>query len=129
MSAILHRLAPSSTRSVVGAVNRLSSGINSHSHSAVSTTLTHSAKSFVPRAGISIFRKVPDKVRIVEVSPRDGLQNEARIVPTEAKIKFIDMLSKTGLESIECTSFVSPKWVPQVCVLSSYSTLQFLSPT
>lgn len=54
------------------------------------------------------------KVKIVEVGPRDGLQNEKAIVPTQTKIKLIDMLSKTGLSSIEATSFVSPKWVPQM---------------
>ncbi|CAL9687987.1 unnamed protein product [Knipowitschia caucasica] len=56
----------------------------------------------------------PEHVKIVEVGPRDGLQNEKEIVPTEIKIKFIDMLSETGLSVIEATSFVSSKWVPQV---------------
>ncbi|XP_011869778.1 PREDICTED: hydroxymethylglutaryl-CoA lyase, mitochondrial [Vollenhovia emeryi] len=53
-------------------------------------------------------------VKIVEVGPRDGLQNEKKVVPTEVKIAFINMLSSTGLKSIEVTSFVSPKWVPQM---------------
>jgi len=53
-------------------------------------------------------------IRVVEVGPRDGLQNEARSVPTDAKIRFIDALSETGLEEIEVSSFVSPKWVPQL---------------
>lgn len=53
-------------------------------------------------------------VRVVEVGPRDGLQNEARIVPTADKIALIERLSGTGLRSIEATSFVSPKWVPQL---------------
>lgn len=56
----------------------------------------------------------PRKVRIVEVGPRDGLQNEASIVPAAEKIEFIDRLSLSGLQSIEVTSFVSPKWVPQM---------------
>nr|XP_018902657.1 PREDICTED: hydroxymethylglutaryl-CoA lyase, mitochondrial isoform X2 [Bemisia tabaci] len=56
----------------------------------------------------------PKKVRIVEVGPRDGLQNEPNIVPTNVKIDFINQLSKTGLQTIEATSFVSPKWVPQM---------------
>ena len=56
----------------------------------------------------------PTSVRIVEVGPRDGLQNEKTIVPTAAKIELIDRLSRTGLRSIEATSFVSPKWVPQL---------------
>ncbi|QDW67960.1 hydroxymethylglutaryl-CoA lyase [Luteimonas granuli] len=57
---------------------------------------------------------MPHRVRIVEVGPRDGLQNEAATVPTAAKIELIDRLSATGLETIEATSFVSPKWVPQL---------------
>ena len=56
----------------------------------------------------------PADVRIVEVGPRDGLQNEKAMIPTAAKIELIDRLSATGLRSIEATSFVSPKWVPQL---------------
>lgn len=56
----------------------------------------------------------PEAIKIVEVSPRDGLQNEAKIVPTDVKIEFINRLSETGLSAIEVTSFVSPKWVPQL---------------
>ncbi|XP_033835050.1 3-hydroxy-3-methylglutaryl-CoA lyase, cytoplasmic [Periophthalmus magnuspinnatus] len=56
----------------------------------------------------------PEHVKIVEVGPRDGLQNETEIVPTEVKIQLIDMLSGTGLSVIEATSFVSSKWVPQM---------------
>lgn len=55
-----------------------------------------------------------DPIRIVEVGPRDGLQNEARQVPTEVKVAFIDALSETGLAEIEVSSFVSPKWIPQL---------------
>ena len=55
-----------------------------------------------------------DFVRIVEVGPRDGLQNEQALVPTATKIELIDRLSATGLRTIEATSFVSPKWVPQL---------------
>jgi hydroxymethylglutaryl-CoA lyase len=53
-------------------------------------------------------------VRVVEVGPRDGLQNESAFVPTADKIALIDRLTATGLRSIEATSFVSPKWVPQL---------------
>lgn len=53
-------------------------------------------------------------IRIVEVGPRDGLQNEKAIVPTAIKIELIDRLSATGLQTIEATSFVSPKWIPQL---------------
>ncbi|MFC0154399.1 hydroxymethylglutaryl-CoA lyase [Xanthomonas dyei] len=55
-----------------------------------------------------------DFVRIVEVGPRDGLQNEAQPVATADKIALIDRLSATGLRTIEATSFVSPRWVPQL---------------
>ncbi len=53
-------------------------------------------------------------VRLVEVGPRDGLQNEKSIIATADKIELIDRLSRTGLRSIEATSFVSPTWVPQL---------------
>jgi len=56
----------------------------------------------------------PSAVRIVEVGPRDGLQNEKTIVPAATKVELIDRLSATGLRTIEATSFVSPKWVPQL---------------
>jgi len=56
----------------------------------------------------------PNHVRIVEVGARDGLQNEKTIVPAATKIELIDRLSDTGLTTIEATSFVSPKWVPQL---------------
>jgi hydroxymethylglutaryl-CoA lyase len=54
------------------------------------------------------------QVRIVEVSPRDGLQNEKTLLPPDIKIALIDRLSATGLRTIETTSFVSPRWVPQL---------------
>jgi len=53
-------------------------------------------------------------VRIVEVGPRDGLQNEKAMVSTADKIELVDRLSATGLQSIEATSFVSPRWIPQL---------------
>jgi hydroxymethylglutaryl-CoA lyase len=56
----------------------------------------------------------PPDVRIVEVGPRDGLQNEKVDIGTASKIELIDRLSATGLRSIEATAFVSPKWVPQM---------------
>jgi hydroxymethylglutaryl-CoA lyase len=55
-----------------------------------------------------------DMITIYEVGPRDGLQNEATLIPTPDKIALINALSKTGLRKIEATSFVSPKWVPQM---------------
>lgn len=67
-----------------------------------------------PSLDASLFAAVPPSVKIVEVGPRDGLQNERDIVPTQTKIRFINKLSQTGLSTIEATSFVSPKWVPQM---------------
>ena len=58
--------------------------------------------------------KLPTHVTIYEVGPRDGLQNEARQVPTADKIRFIDSLVAAGIRDIEITSFVSPKWIPQL---------------
>jgi len=57
---------------------------------------------------------LPKRVKLVDVSPRDGLQNEPGTVSTAAKIELIDRLSDAGLPVIEATSFVSPKWVPQM---------------
>ena len=56
----------------------------------------------------------PSKARIVEVGPRDGLQNEKQSVPTATKVELIRRLGDAGLRSIEATAFVSPKWVPQM---------------
>jgi hydroxymethylglutaryl-CoA lyase len=58
--------------------------------------------------------ELPRLVRMVEVGPRDGLQNEAAAVPTEVKVGLIDRLTEAGFPAIEATSFVSPKWVPQM---------------
>lgn len=63
---------------------------------------------------------IPDFVKIVEVGPRDGLQNEKEIVPTPVKVELIKMLVSSGLSVVEATSFVSPKWVPQVKMIFSF---------
>ncbi|HNQ57354.1 MAG: hydroxymethylglutaryl-CoA lyase [Rhodocyclaceae bacterium] len=57
---------------------------------------------------------LPNKVKIVEVGPRDGLQNESRLVPSAVKVELIDRLGMAGLKTIEAAAFVSPKWVPQM---------------
>jgi hydroxymethylglutaryl-CoA lyase len=62
----------------------------------------------VPAAGL------PSRVTIWEVGPRDGLQNEKSIVPVEVKLEFLNRLADAGLSVLEATSFVSPKWVPQL---------------
>jgi len=58
--------------------------------------------------------KYPARVKIVDVSPRDGLQNEPGSVPTAVKVELVDRLADAGLQSVEAGSFVSPKWVPQM---------------
>jgi isopropylmalate/homocitrate/citramalate synthase len=57
---------------------------------------------------------MPSFVKIVEVGPRDGLQNEKTIIETSVKVEFCNKLSQAGLKAIEATAFVSPKWVPQM---------------
>jgi hydroxymethylglutaryl-CoA lyase len=61
-----------------------------------------------------ISSRIPKQVTVYEVGPRDGLQNEARMIPTADKIAFINALTTTGLRYIEITSFVNPKWIPQL---------------
>lgn len=56
----------------------------------------------------------PSAVKLVEVGPRDGLQNEPRLVATKDKVALVELLSETGLRYVEATAFVSPKWVPQM---------------
>lgn len=63
---------------------------------------------------MQLLRNIPEFVKIVEIGPRDGLQNEKDIVPTAVKVKLIKLLVSSGLPVVEATSFVSPKWVPQV---------------
>lgn len=56
----------------------------------------------------------PSRVKIVEVGPRDGLQNEKEFIPTAVKVELVDRLAQAGFANVEATSFVSPKWVPQM---------------
>jgi hydroxymethylglutaryl-CoA lyase len=57
---------------------------------------------------------LPIRVKLVEVGPRDGLQNEQQTIPADIKVELIDRLTEAGFENIEAASFVSPKWVPQM---------------
>ena len=66
---------------------------------------------------------LPDRVTIYEVGPRDGLQNEKGVVPVEAKAEFIHRLLAAGLPVVEATSFVHPKWVPQLADAAELMTL------
>src|ERR1700693_1078141 len=63
---------------------------------------------------LPVLPQLPRFVRVVEVGPRDGLQNEKALVPTEQKIQFINMLAAAGLPVVEATSFVSPRAIPQL---------------
>ena len=56
----------------------------------------------------------PAQVKVVEVGPRDGLQNVKEIIPTDSKLTYIEKLVRAGCQYIEVTSFVHPKWVPQL---------------
>lgn len=68
------------------------------------------------------FTNIPSSVKIVEVGPRDGLQNEKALVPTEQKIRFVQMLAEAGLPVVEATSFVSPRAIPQLSDATSVMT-------
>ena len=57
---------------------------------------------------------IPSRVKLIDVGPRDGLQNEKSPVPAEVKIELVHRLQAAGLQEIEVTSYVSPKWVPQM---------------
>ena len=69
---------------------------------------------------------LPASVKIVEVGPRDGLQNESQLIPLQAKVDLIERLAAAGLQHIECGSFVSSKWVPQMA--DSAAVFQQLTP-
>src|SRR5262249_49271285 len=64
--------------------------------------------------GQDLFEKMTDRASVYEVSPRDGLQAEAQLVPIEGKRRLIQALVDAGVKRLELTSFVSPKWVPQL---------------
>ncbi len=59
-----------------------------------------------------LFDSLPDRVRLMEVGPRDGLQNEKVVVDTRSKVSFLNDLADAGLQRIECTAFVNPRWIP-----------------
>jgi hydroxymethylglutaryl-CoA lyase len=63
---------------------------------------------------MNLFSAMPKQVKIVEVGPRDGLQNEKETIPADVKVELVDRLTRAGFPNIEAASFVSPKWVPQM---------------
>jgi hydroxymethylglutaryl-CoA lyase len=63
---------------------------------------------------VALFEHAPDRASVYEVSPRDGLQNERATVPLRGKLRLIEALAAAGLQRIEITSFVSPRWIPQL---------------
>lgn len=91
-----------------------------HLNSAIMSLLARRACQKLPRPAASTVRRrclstaASDHVRIVEVGPRDGLQNEKKSIPVNTKIDFVNRLATTGLRVVEAGSFVSPEWTPQV---------------
>jgi hydroxymethylglutaryl-CoA lyase len=77
---------------------------------------------------MGLFDTLPDKVSVYEVSPRDGLQNERATVPLAGKLRLIDALARAGLTRIEITSFVSPKWIPQLADADEIATQMNAKP-
>lgn len=71
----------------------------------------------------ALFASLPDRVSVYEVGPRDGLQNEAAAVATTNKLRLIEALAASGLERIEVTSFVSPRWIPQLADADEVASL------
>ncbi|CAF2164186.1 unnamed protein product [Brassica napus] len=106
---------------------RVSQGQLLHGNSAVSRTLWEPKHFHTFSNDKKLLREVPKFVKIVEVGPRDGLQNEKNIVPTSVKVELIRRLVSAGLPVVEATSFVSPKWVPQLAdaknVMDAVNTL------
>lgn len=96
-------------------LSRTNNNINSNIISRLPTTASlikyHNSNTFSTNTNNN---EIPRFVKIVEVGPRDGLQNEKKIVPTSDKIKFITKLAQSGIPTIEITSFVSSKWIPQL---------------
>lgn len=70
-----------------------------------------------------------DFVKIVEVGPRDGLQNEKAVIPPATKVELINRLARAGMRTIEVGSFVSPKWVPQVRECTAHRPQSIVHPS
>ena len=76
---------------------------------------------------VSAAESAKNVVNIVEVGPRDGLQNEKSRIPVEIKVELINSLVRAGVMNVEAGSFVRPEWVPQVCILHIFSPKRILN--
>jgi len=75
----------------------------------------------------TITSRSPDAVKVIEVGPRDGLQNEGNTIPLSTKLQLIERLADTGVSTIEAGSFVPAKWVPQVGMVLEKSATVYLT--
>lgn len=83
--------------------------------SSVPRTIIRTAPRLISRRGLTTPPSASNIVNLVEVGPRDGLQNEkGAVVPVDIKVELVNRLARAGANNIEAGSFVSPKWVPQV---------------
>ncbi|KAL1208894.1 Hydroxymethylglutaryl-CoA lyase [Cardamine amara subsp. amara] len=105
---LLRNFSTSGRSSTVSVTLRESNKFQEHKYSTISN------ENGIPHSSNKISRGIPKFVKMVEVGPRDGLQNEKNIVPTSVKVELIQRLVSSGLPVVEATSFVSPKWVPQL---------------
>jgi hydroxymethylglutaryl-CoA lyase len=109
------RLAGAARQAARGADARRAAGALAAAAAAAAPPAAARALAAAARAAPELFgRSLPARVTLVEVGPRDGLQNEAAAVPADAKVALIEALAAAGLPAVEATAFVSPKWVPQL---------------
>ncbi|XP_023639837.1 hydroxymethylglutaryl-CoA lyase, mitochondrial isoform X2 [Capsella rubella] len=118
---LIRNISVSGRTSTVSGILRESRSFKEHKYSTLSN------ENSTPHINHKISKGIPKFVKIVEVGPRDGLQNEKNIVPTCIKVELIQRLVSAGLSVVEATSFVSPKWVPQLAdakdVMDAVNTL------
>ncbi|KAK3386563.1 hypothetical protein B0H63DRAFT_137738 [Podospora didyma] len=108
------RLALNSCRIAVRMRAALVANNYNNNHHATARRRLFATEADAPSASAAASSSFNNRVRLVEVGPRDGLQNEKATIPLATKIQLIERLARTGLSRIEAGSFVSPKWVPQM---------------
>ena len=108
------RLALNSRRTAVRMRAALVANSYNSNHHATARHRLFATEADAPNASAAASSSFNNRVSLVEVGPRDGLQNEKATIPLATKIQLIERLARTGLSRIEAGSFVSPKWVPQV---------------